>query len=35
MVPFIPSDILMGGWELICCGLTLVAAVVSYLFMLR
>ena len=35
MVPFMPCDFLIGGYELICCAFTLAAAVLSYLFMLR
>jgi hypothetical protein len=35
MVPIMPSDFLIGGYELICCGFTLAAAILSYLFMLR
>jgi hypothetical protein len=35
MIPNLPHEILMGGWELICCALTAVTAVFSYLFMLR
>jgi hypothetical protein len=35
MVPVIPSEILTGGIELVCCGLTAAAAVLSYVFMLR
>jgi hypothetical protein len=35
MVPIIPSDILAGSWELVCYGLTVLAAAFSYLLMLR
>jgi hypothetical protein len=35
MYPVLPSDILTGGWELICYGFTLIAAVCSYLFFMR
>jgi len=35
MLPIIPSELLTGSWELICCMLTSVAAVLSYLFLLR
>jgi len=35
MIPVIPSEILTGSIELVCCGLTALAAVVSYVFMLR
>jgi hypothetical protein len=35
MYPVLPSEILIGGWEAICYAFTLVAAVLSYLFMLR
>lgn len=35
MYSFFPSDILTGGWELICYGFTLAAAVCSYLFFMR
>ena len=35
MYPIMPCDLMAGGLELICYGLTLVAAVFSYLFMLR
>jgi hypothetical protein len=33
--PILPSEILMDGWELICCSFTCVAAFLSYLFMMR
>jgi hypothetical protein len=32
MLPVVPSEIIIGSWELICCVLTSVAAVVSYVF---
>ena len=35
MVPIVPCDFLTGSFELICYGFTLVAAVFSYLFMIR
>jgi hypothetical protein len=35
MYPMLPCDFLIGGWELLCYGFTLVAALVSYLFMIR
>ena len=35
MYPTLPSEILTGGWELVCCAFTFAAAVLSYLFMLR
>jgi hypothetical protein len=35
MLPIIPSEILTGSWELICCLVTSVAAVLSYLLMGR
>ncbi|ADB16746.1 hypothetical protein Psta_2072 [Pirellula staleyi DSM 6068] len=31
----IPSDLLAGGLELVCCGFTLVAAVVGYVLSAR
>jgi len=35
MIPMIPSEILSGGYELICSAFTAVAAVCSYLYLLR
>lgn len=35
MVPMIPSELLTGGWELICCACTAVAAILSYVLMWR
>jgi hypothetical protein len=35
MVPMIPSEILTGGYELICCACTAMAAICSYLLLLR
>lgn len=35
MYPIMPCDILSGGYELICYGFTVVAAIFSYLFLLR
>jgi hypothetical protein len=35
MTPFLPCELLAGGWELVCCGCTIVAAVMSYVLMLR
>jgi hypothetical protein len=35
MYPIVTADMLYGGWELICCGFTAVAAVLSYLFAMR
>jgi hypothetical protein len=35
MMPFLPSELLTGSWELICCACTVVAALFSCLFALR
>jgi len=35
MLPILPNEVLCGSWELICCMLTSVVAVMSYLFLLR
>jgi hypothetical protein len=35
MLPNLPGDLLTGSWEFVCYGLTVVAAVVSYLFSWR
>ena len=35
MLPIVPSEVLSGSWELICCMLTSVVAVMSYLLLLR
>jgi hypothetical protein len=35
MLPIVPGEILTGSWELICCMLTSVVAVLSYLLLLR
>jgi len=35
MWPVIPCEILTGSWELICCLLTTVVAVLSYVLLLR
>ena len=35
MYSIVPSDILIGGWELVCYGCTLLAALFSYLFLWR
>ena len=32
MLPVVPTEIVTGSWELICCLLTSLAAVVSYIF---
>ena len=35
MYPILPSDVLIGGWELIGYAFTLLAAAASYLLALR
>jgi hypothetical protein len=35
MTPFLPSEILTGSWELICCACTAVVAVLSCLLAVR
>jgi hypothetical protein len=35
MYPILPSEILTGGWELICYAFTLAAAMLSYVLMMR
>jgi hypothetical protein len=35
MLPVVPSEIVTGSWELICCMLASMAAVMSYVFLLR
>jgi len=35
MLPIVPGEVVTGSWELICCMLTSVAAVLSYIFLLR
>jgi hypothetical protein len=35
MYPIMPCDLMAGGLELLCCGFTALAAVFSYLFMIR
>ena len=35
MYPIMPCDLMAGGLELICYGFTVVAAIFSYLFLLR
>jgi hypothetical protein len=32
MLPIVPSEVVTGSWELICCLFTSVAAVLSYMF---
>ena len=35
MIPIVPCDFLSGSLELVCYACTLVAAFLSYLFMIR
>jgi hypothetical protein len=35
MFPILPSELISGGLELVCYGFTVLAALVSYLLMLR
>jgi hypothetical protein len=35
MFPILPGELLTGGLELVCYGFTILAALVSYLLMLR
>jgi len=35
MYPIMPCDLMAGGLELICYGFTVLAAIFSYLFLLR
>jgi hypothetical protein len=35
MLPIVPGEVLTGSWELICCMLTSLVAVLSYLFLMR
>lgn len=35
MSPFLPSDVLSGGLELVCYGFTVLAALVSFLLLPR
>jgi len=35
MIPILPNELFAGGWELVCCACTAVAAVLSCLFALR
>lgn len=35
MYPTLPGDLLTGGWEFFCYGVTVVIALVSYLFTWR
>jgi len=35
MYPILPGDLLANGWEFLCCGLTAVIAVVSYVLTWR
>ena len=35
MVPIIPSEVLSGSWELICCVLTTLSAALSYVLLWR
>ena len=35
MLPVVPSEIVTGSWELICCMFASLAAVMSYVFLMR
>jgi hypothetical protein len=35
MLPVVLPEIIAGSWELICCGFSLLAALLSYLAWLR
>jgi hypothetical protein len=35
MMPFVPSDVLAGGLELVCYGCTVLAAFLSFLMLPR
>jgi hypothetical protein len=35
MLPAIPPELLVESWELICCGMSALAALVSYFFLMR
>jgi hypothetical protein len=35
MTPDLPSELIAGSWELVCCACTAVAALFGYLFALR
>ena len=35
MYPILPGDLLANGWEFLCCGLTAIIAVVSYVLTWR
>jgi hypothetical protein len=35
MYPVIPTDLMAGGYELVCYGFTVAAALISYLLAMR